>query len=352
MPGFGPGWGFAPLSPSGAPNQIVLKPGQPQSVPTDDTSRFRIRALEKTGVFTPLRSGELLFTLQIQPEPSLQCQNILSVKVESAVDNKGQKLSPPVGETPASAEQFPGALLGPGAVPPALAFAPVNLFGNSLHYAAVRLKEGGRGARTLKELKGTVTAQVLTPPEPVVTADNLLQAAGKTFKGTQGGALKILEVTRGEKDRLTVRLELDCPANVVTGNEQANGLQFQMAPQQARVIRRQGRVAVQKQVAQPGAPGQVQVQIQFQFQGAAQLGVGQSEVEGSLYGLALQDAQGKVLPSRVSRHLRGSPNGVVREYRLTYQPQQGQGTPAKLVFSGQRSATIDIPFTLNDVPLP
>ena len=40
------------------------------------------------------------------------------------------------------------------------------------------------------------------------------------------------------------------------------------------------------------------------------------------------------------------------EYRLTFQPPSGAPKPAKLVYSGRRNTTIDVPFVLKDVPLP
>ncbi len=39
-------------------------------------------------------------------------------------------------------------------------------------------------------------------------------------------------------------------------------------------------------------------------------------------------------------------------YTFLCQPGKDQGQPAKLVYSGRKRVTIDIPFTLKDVPLP
>jgi hypothetical protein len=38
------------------------------------------------------------------------------------------------------------------------------------------------------------------------------------------------------------------------------------------------------------------------------------------------------------------------EYTMTYRLAKGQ-QPAKLIFSGHRTVSLDIPFTLKDVPL-
>jgi hypothetical protein len=45
-------------------------------------------------------------------------------------------------------------------------------------------------------------------------------------------------------------------------------------------------------------------------------------------------------------------NQVTHEVTFIFTPQPGQGEPAKLVYTTTRPATVEIPFTLNDVPLP
>jgi len=47
-------------------------------------------------------------------------------------------------------------------------------------------------------------------------------------------------------------------------------------------------------------------------------------------------------------------NGNMMTHTLTllYQPQDGQGEPARLVLNGRRRQLVQVPFTLRDVPLP
>jgi hypothetical protein len=47
------------------------------------------------------------------------------------------------------------------------------------------------------------------------------------------------------------------------------------------------------------------------------------------------------------------PAGIVNslQHVLTFQAEKGQ-EPAKLVYSGRKSLSVEIPFTLKDVPLP
>jgi hypothetical protein len=41
----------------------------------------------------------------------------------------------------------------------------------------------------------------------------------------------------------------------------------------------------------------------------------------------------------------------MREVTLVFKPHPKQGKPTKLVFSGSRQVTLEVPFTLESVPL-
>jgi hypothetical protein len=47
----------------------------------------------------------------------------------------------------------------------------------------------------------------------------------------------------------------------------------------------------------------------------------------------------------------GPADGGPRAFRLTFAPRTGQTAPAQLVYVGRRSALVDVPFLLKDVPL-
>jgi len=44
--------------------------------------------------------------------------------------------------------------------------------------------------------------------------------------------------------------------------------------------------------------------------------------------------------------------GAAHEYELVYEPGTGMGAAAKFVYADRRTLFIDVPFRLNDVPLP
>jgi hypothetical protein len=74
-------------------------------------------------------------------------------------------------------------------------------------------------------------------------------------------------------------------------------------------------------------------------------------------GLTILDDKGKTLPVQMGQQqiqfVQGpGGNAVTAIYTLICPPGKDHGEPAKVVFMGRKNLTIDIPFTLKDVPLP
>ncbi len=327
----------AALTDAVSAGQIVLADGKFEKRPTDSATAVRVRATANPAQFFGAADGRLLLGLEATPEPRIVWQALVGVKVEKAVDDQGQELAQdadPNAVRPSYGPQFP-----------------------------VYLKKGEKPTKSLKEVKGTVTAQVLTPPKPTITCDNILKAAGQTFKGADGGFIKVLEVKAGEKGGpVTVRFELEAPPNVIPPGQfgGVNGafpaapikLLPLPAPPVPVPVDKQPAAAAALQlnfVAQAAPPqGQVQpAQLQVQF---ARVQIGDF---GGAPGITLEDAKGnafRLTGSNVRSRFDGQKATTL--YTLTFEPAKDQGEPAKLVFSGSRSVTIDIPFTLKDVPLP
>jgi hypothetical protein len=261
---------------------------------------------------------------------------------------------------------------GIGFARPAIAFPN---FGGLHQHFPVRLKKGDKESKSLKEFAGTITAQVLAEPEVHITADNILKASGKTFKGKEGGSIKVNSVTEKEQ-QLTLGLEIEQPANIVpAGQGQGFGggwgggfngggpIQIlPVAPPQivppARNVPALPKGAFQVQVqAQPAiqvAPAQVQIQqIQIGGGGGIVIGGGGPGFFGNSNGLELLDEKGNVIPCIGAGMVgRGAPGGgaVTFEHQMTFQLKKDQ-KPAKLVFKGSKSVNVEIPFTLKNVPL-
>src|SRR5579884_961485 len=290
----GPGVGVGP----GGAREIILTDGTPKALPTDASGSVRVRAVDDRR-FGDAPTGEYLIALQITPEPRLQLQNVTGVTVDRAVDDHGQMLTQAAEAVPPPPVVQPG--VG-GVARPGVVGRPI-LLRDSIHqYAAVRLKQGGKASKALKELSGTLSAQVLTEPKAGVTADDILKAAGKTFKSEDGsGYVKVLEVSKTGDDQISVRIEYQQPRDLIPATIEQPVPLNGPGPQ-----------------PQPRGRGGRQAQPQAQVAQPAVATVAPIRVVGSGNGFALQDEKGNSLPlAGVQRNAaRQGQGGVIFEETL------------------------------------
>ncbi len=212
----------------GTPGMIMLKDAKPKKLPTDDRSAVRVRALSKADMFGAAPEGEIMLALEVTPEPKLQWQGMQSIHINKALDDQDQKLSQIVPQIPAG----PGFRGGAGGfAPPQAVIRPAimrpgmgGFWGGPNQPIPVQLKKGEKAAKSLKELTGVITANVLSETKPMITADKLDKAAGKTFKGDEGGSIKIIEVKTDEAKKTTIQFELEQPPNVIAAMPQNMGM--------------------------------------------------------------------------------------------------------------------------------
>lgn len=365
----------APAPPPPAPAIAQFFPGQPGQIVLTDagdkakkeaadvSSAVRVKALPKSDLFGQPGEGEILLALEISPEPKLQWQQTMAVRIRKALDDQGQELKEAAPSAPGAPTNIGvGAVVRPG-------FHP--WFGGLNQYYPVRLKKGEKAAKSLKELSGTVTAQLLTAPQAVITADNVLKSNGKTFKGADEGSIKILDVSKGDNGTVTVRFELEQPTNVFPANGGGfgiapGGIQLQPLPAQpvqARVVPRGALNAAPAQaqpaVVQVQGNGGAVFQVQVQAQPAIGIAVGPGGMVTSqvgFNGVALLDEKDHAVPVLVQQQVGFKPvqpgQKNVQEYVFVFQLEKGQGDNLKLAFLGRKQTTVDIPFTLKDVTLP
>ncbi len=148
-------------------NGIILADGKAVQTPTDDSTSVRVRA-EVPGKTAD--GSEILQTMRITPEPKLRGADIAAVRIERAIDNRGQSLEPVLGNdvsAPPVKEELPPL--------PAFPRPPSGAAGSVRHDPGlVRLKRSTTTATSLSELSGTITIRVLQGPESaskVVTLD-------------------------------------------------------------------------------------------------------------------------------------------------------------------------------------
>jgi hypothetical protein len=317
-------------TPPGMNGQLVLKDGKSKKTPTDDRSAARIRVLGKSDLFGKVPEGEIILALEVTLELRLQWQFVQSVHVERAVDDQDQKLAQVVPQVEGAASEPPGLprRLARGGSEQFLAHQRVAWSGMG-QVIPIQLKKGAKDAKALKELSGVVTAQLLTELRPLIVADKLDKVVGKTFKGEEGGSIKIVGF-RTEENQTTIQLVFEQPPhdkvvpaqpNVLAGN----GVQGSTQLQGVKVMTRPG----------------------FGFM-------------DSYNGLSFQDDKGNVLPidvrqARMQMSFVQQGNGVLKQIltcTLVCPHDKDKGRPAKAVYLGRKRATVEVPFTLKDVPLP
>jgi hypothetical protein len=301
LPGLPPP-GAIPPPPGGLPvpydvsaGKLILVNGKPRPLPTWYAGAVRVRALSGSAN----GSGDIQVTLELTPEPRMQWRRPGSPQIDQAVDDRDQTLS----QTAAPPAAGPGAF-GFGRRPDS-------------RQVSVRLSAADKPSKVLKLLKGTVTGEVQTPLGDLVEVKNILKAVGQTIKGKGDTSLEVLQVGRRKDGAIQVQVKLMTPSDIVPA-------------------------ATDRDVVVP--PGQRPPGLNRPQppRGIAFL---------NPTGFALLDAKDRSLPlAEVTRSQNATGNAVT--YTLTFQPQKGQGDPAKLRFTGARVAAISVPFTLRNVPLP
>jgi hypothetical protein len=151
-----------------------------------------------------------------------------------------------------------------------------------------------------------VALQVLADPEEYVTVDGILDAAGKTVRAADGGALRVFGVAKVAGGRVEVKFGIDPPAGGPAGG------QFHLTMRAGRVV------------LTGGAGSMAEHEI------------------------TLLDDQGSAL-TPVSAGVRVA--AAAAEFTLVSEPAAGRDL-AKLVCTVSRSVTLDVPFILRDVPVP
>jgi hypothetical protein len=272
-------------------------------LPTHLAGAVRVRAL-------PLGSakggppGSVGFRLEGQPEPGMPWQGVVGVCLAQAVDERGQELKQ-------SALSLGG--LGRPPLPTDSPAAWDALSGRPVWVPAERrataawLTPGNRPAARLREVQGHLIVQAPVSRQ-LLAVDRLLQAEGKTFDGTRGQSLEVLQAQRAD-DTLRLRVRLRAHGGDLT---------FHVART------RKGSLVMRG--------GQGRTLIGFVLQG----------MDGAT--LRPQACEQAYFPNR-------GVGGLRMEFQLTFALKAGQAVPDRLICNGPVPTLIEVPFTLRDVPL-
>jgi hypothetical protein len=324
---------------------IVLTDGKWRDYPVHYAGAARIRSLPPGTQLSGQHKGkgEILFGIGVVLEPRVGLEKVSGLRIDKALDDQGQDLPQTMGAEPPAPAVQPVWIMNGAVMPSAqVAIGPQQV--------AVRLKAGAQPSKSIKQLTGCVLADVRTPPEPIMTVDDILKATGKIAKGKDSGSLTVLEVAKQDNGQIRVRVDLVPPDNnngAGPGRVRLGGIQVMPALPAVLIV--------PLPRPKPGAQGQGQMQVQIQIQragaAAAPLVIGNAD---PTMGLSLVDDKGRAFQLvNVPRRLAKVANNVVtQELTLVFKPQDGQGEAAKLHYSTTRQVSIELPFTLKDLPLP
>lgn len=326
-------------APAAASRTITLIDGKSASQPADTRSAIRVRISDHVKNQGKPPAKTLRLGLELTAEPRLSLLNTPTIRIDKAIDDQDQTLTQ-LADGPDNAEK-----VAPGVVPngapvggpnqilrPAIARRPRPGFpmavGGSSQLTSFNLTTGTKVAKSLKEVSGVATVQVLKPIEPLITVDDVLKSRGKEFKGKSGGFIKVSEVEQDNNGNTRIKFEFAAPP--VEGG--ANGLNIPMAPLQPQL----------------GVPIQVQIQQQgpVPIQQIAPIMVG-----GNQNGFNMIDEKGAVIQPFASGQSISQNGQVVKiEQMFTYPKTANKLT--RLTYSVQQSATVEVPFTLKNIQVP
>ncbi len=311
--------GYVP--PPQAPNadaiSVVLFDGTPERLLGNRSSAVRVLVLPAAfpGHKVTLGTGELTMALDITPVPGLGWQDVVGVKVTKLIDSSGRAGGAGVEKNvlPTSDPNGMVVFARPGL---AMRF---DMNGNTIppehlvnpRIVTVPLKLGTPSADSLKRLEGSVFGEIHVPNQPLISVENPGQRTNVAFDGPGEMKFTVLEFKEppGPGGLGTIKVQLEYPSDF--------GL----------MARRRGGFG---NMGWPEAP---------------RMGGSGNRVEAF-------DAAGKPFPMSSNAFSGMSDDGMItmQTYTMTFRP--GQGTPAKLVVLGPKLVTVEVPFALENVPLP
>jgi len=295
-----------------------LRLGQPARVPSYQAGAVRIRAIGSRAPGWGQSPGvvDAPCLLEVVTEPGVLWHGVADVRILKAVDDKGQEMAQVPGTLESNSYEEFAQLGGFGKRIWKTDFADYGMTGGK-QPVSVKLKLGKEPAQKVKELHGILVGQMQTPLEPLLIVDNVLQMAGQTFKGSDGAVVKVGEITR-DKDG---RTQLD--------------VEFQSAPMED---------ALQLAFGMNNRRAMNQALI-WQLRSRDRL--------GAIPNLELRDAAGKLVDMARYNEV-NQVAGTKGTYTATLHilPKAGVGDPVRLQLLGRRTAIVEVPFILKDVPLP
>jgi hypothetical protein len=250
----------------------------------------------------------LLLHLDVLAAPALRWREVVGVKLTRALDDQGQALKGRF--APPREDAFAAPQRGMVVINGRVITAPNDRPRGPSRFVPVRFEPGPKPTKSLKELSGTLLARVQSAPEVLVSVPGIVTAAGKKFTGLQGAWVHVHEVRREDDRSVTLRMEV-----AAVPQELSDGIDT------AEVM-----MNVMVNGKRLGEPARLLSDANF----------------------GLLDARGRA--ARATRAVyTGKHTATAQEYELTY--PAAPGAALRFVYRDRRSAIVEVPFTLKDVPL-
>jgi hypothetical protein len=304
-----------PSPPNADAVPITLIDGKHERLPGSRSSAVRVLVLPHTfpGHRVTLGTGETTLAFDVAPAPGLGWVEVTGVKITRVIDSNDRAGSAGVDKNTSPDEEFNGMMFGRG---PGIAMR-FDINGNSImpsslanpRIVSVPLKLATATATSLKRLEGVVFGDIQLANQHLITVENPKQHLATSFDGPQELKFGVLELKDppGPGGLGTIKVQLEFPSDF--------GLN----------VRRRG------------------------FNG---FGWPQPPRMGQGYRVEAFDATGKPFPLSSNGFSGISNDGMTmrQEFTMTFRP--GQGSPAKLVVIGPKTVTVEVPFALENDPLP
>lgn len=302
-----------PAPPNADAVPVTLIDGPPQRLPGSRSGAVRVLALPHTfpGHRITLGTGETTLAFDVTPAPGLGWQEVAGVKITKLIDSENRAGGLGVDKTIVPRDEMN---LG---LQPRMAMR-FDMNGNSIppdclvnpRIVPVPLKIATPSARMLKRLEGSVYGNVQLANQRLITVENPKEKVNGSFDGPDELKFTLLEYKDppGPGGLGTIRVQLDFPIDYGVSRRPRNMNNF----------------------GWPEAP-------RMGWQGC--------RVEAF-------DAAGKPFALSSSGFTGFGHDGMTmrQEFTMTFRPSQG--TPAKLVVVGPRLVPVEVPFVMENVPLP
>ena len=287
--------------------EFTLRPGTP-GAPTHFAGAVRVRALS-AAASAPARSpGELLLHLDVTATPTVRWREVVGIKLARALDDQGQALKGRLAQL--KQESFVAPQRGMVVINGRVVTAPNERPKEPSRLVPVRFTPGPKPTKSLKELSGLLVARVQSAPEVLVSVPDIATAAGKKFTGPQGAWVQVHEVRRDDDRSVTLRVEV-----AAVPQELSDGV------------------------------GNNELMLNVMINGK-RLGEPERLLSDANFGLL--DARGHGPHATRAVYTRKH-TATSQEYELTY--PAAPGAALRFVYRDRRSAIVEVPFTLKDVPL-